>query len=421
MHSTDIAMNLKHSAFLIGLSCVATGLACDPGSKSLGDEPTAGSESESESGEDLVPAAESELLGILDSGSIHDIDVRADGSIVAAGVSGYQGTFGDLTVYDGLWVGAFAEEGGLLWERSFPFPQNEFSESDDLDLTGLATGADGSVFISIVDYSDIEESNNEVSKFSADGEPQWTATLPSRPRSVAATGNGGAIAVGLELAEDNPNAVYGWAVHLDSLGAVVGTRTWTNPDGRGTLFDSVLASDAHGFLLGGSWGTSPASSQADAWLVWVDDDLQTIAELRFPASGGTDRVTELRLDADGNALAVVDVDDLTLVTVSPDATILSTVVTDPDLVLRSPYSSTGYLSQERSNCAESLDPSAGCAVAAYAGIEDEDRQWEHTVEGCSGGTGHALDAQTSVVVLHCQTQTDDGLAIAAELHRLQAP
>lgn len=416
-------MNLKHPAILIGLSCLLTGLACDPDSKSLGDEPTGSSGSAGESGDDLVPTAEDELLGVLEGGSIQHIDVRADGSVVAAGVSGYQGTFGDATIFESLWVGAFAEEGGLLWERSIPVPLNELGELDAHDLSGLSAGPDGSVFISLVDYSDIPVSENSVSKFSADGEPLWTTTLPSRPRSVAATGTGGAIAVGLELAEDNSNAVYGWAVHLDSLGAIVATRTWTNAEGRGTLFDSVLASDEHGFLLGGSWGTSPESSRADAWLVWVDDDLQTSAEVRLPASGGTDRVSDLRLDADGNGLAIVDVDDRTLVTLSPEATIVSTVLIDPDLVLRSPYSSTGYLSSERANCADSLDPSAGCpGVASYVGIEDEERQWEHTDQRCSAGTGHAIDAESSLVVLHCTTLVEEGgLEISAELHRLEVP
>ncbi|MGH1342355.1 MAG: hypothetical protein ACRBN8_12425 [Nannocystales bacterium] len=415
-------MNLKHVTFIVGLSSIATGPACDPGSKSLGDEPTGGSEGESgESGEGSIPTADSESLGVLEGGSIQHLDVREDGSVVAAGVSGYQGTFGDLTLYDAMWVGAFAEDGGLQWERSLPFSQNELGELEERDLTGLDTGPDGSVFISLVDYSDIPVSDNAVSKFSADGEPLWTTTLPSRPRSVAATGNGGAVAVGLELAEDNPNAVYGWAVHLDSLGAIVATRTWTNSEGRGTLFDSVLVSEQHGFLLGGSWGTSPESSQAEAWLVWVDDDLQTLAELRLPASGGTDGINDLRLGEDGNALAVVDIDDRAVVTVSADASILSTVLVDPELVFGSAYSPTGYVGSERSNCAESFDPATDCGVAAYVNIEDEEQQWTHTTPGCNAGVSHAFDAQGALVVLHCNTQGDDGLELRSELHRLESP
>lgn len=452
-HSNDIAMNSTHSTLLIGLFCLATGLACDPGSESLGDEPTAGSESEGGSGSDapttssgsegssgsdapttgsgsedssgseLVPSAESEVLGVIEGASIDDLEVRSDGSVIVAGRIGDLGMFGDSTVYENLWVAAFAEQGGLLWERTFPFPENELGEPDERYFSGLSTTPDGSVFATLIDFSDTPVSENEVSKYSADGTLQWTTILPYKPRSVAGTGNGGAIVVGLEPAEDNPSAVYGWAARIDSLGAIVATRTWTNPDGSGTLFDSVTASDEHGFLIGGSWGTSTEGSRADAWLLWVDDDLQTLAEIRLPASGGTDRVSTLRVDADGNGLAIVHFDAPTLVTVSPEAAILSTVVIDPDLVLPSPYSATGYLGTEPTNCADGDDPAEPCADAAFVAIEDEERQWEHTIQGCAAGPRQSLDAQTAIVALYCDLQTDDGVttSTSVELHRIQAP
>jgi len=385
---------------LLGLLSLSSATACD--SKSLGEEPDeTASGSGSGSGGDPV-SAESELVGQLDGGAFHHIAVRDDGSIVAAGLSGYQGTFGDLAVFEAHWVGAFGADGGLLWSQEIPFPMNEFGEYEERELTEVAIGPDGSVFVSIVDYADFEDSDNQVSKFAADGTPLWTTILPSRPRTVAATSEGGAIVGGIALSETDPNAVDAWAARLDSLGAIVATRTWTNEDGRSTGFDAAIASDL-GLVLGGHWGTATDSSQAEAWLLWVDDDLQTERDLRLPSNGGSDRVQSLRF-GDDTIIAHVDIDDEAIVTLSHTGDVLSTEITNPDYVTWSPYSPTGYLGGERSNCFDDLGGDS-CGHAIFYGFDSGEPQWESLFE-CNAITGHAVDPTESVVSLGCSGEGD---------------
>lgn len=395
---------------VLGILALSSTLACD--SKSLGEEPTessTGSGSGSGSGDDLL-TAESELVGQLPGASFRHMAVRDDGSVIAAGLSGYQGVFGDLAVFEAHWIGAFGADGNLLWSEEIPFPINEFGEYEERELTSVSVGSDGSVLVSFVDYADFEDSDNQVSKFAADGTPLWATPLPSRPRAVAATADGGAIVGGLAISED-PNTVDAWAVRLDSLGAIVSTRTWTNEAGRNTTFDAALATD-EGLFLGGSWGTDPTSSVADAWFVRVDDDLQTENERRLPASGSTDGIRGLRVGEDGNIIAQTNLGGSAIVTLSPSGDVLSTELTSSDYVMWSPYAATAYLGGERSNCLDEIGNPCGPSV--FYGFEDGQSLWEASF-ACNAITGLAVDASESIVSLGC---TGEGDTITAELHRI---
>ena len=348
---------------------------------------------------------------MLEGGSFRHIAVREDGSVIAAGLSSYQGVFGDLAVFENHWLGAFGADGGLLWSQEIPFPVNEFGEYEERQLTSVSVASDGAVFIAILDYGDFDVSDNQVSKFAADGSALWTTILPSRPATVAATGDGGALVGGTALI-DEATRVLGWAVRLDSLGAIVASRTWDNDDGRNSGFEASVASDV-GLVLGGRAGTSAESSQAEAWFVWVDDDLQTERELRLPGSGGTDGVRSLRIGEDGNIIAGVDIDATAIVTLSPTGDVLSTEVTSPDYVQWSPYSPTAYLGGERSNCGDEIG-FGSCGTAIFYGFESGAAQWETTFD-CGASTGYALDAIESLVSVGCRGEGD---ALTAEIHRI---
>ena len=351
---------------LLVFSSTASLVACD--SQSLGDEPT-DTATDSGTGGDPI-SAESEQVGQLEGGAFHHVAVRDDGSIIAAGLSGYQGTFGDLAIFDAHWVGAFAANGGLLWSQEIPVPMNEFGEYAARELTAVSVGPDGSVFLSIVDYANVDDSDNEVSKLAADGTPLWTTILPAQPRAVAATSDGGALVGGLAASETDPNAVDGWAVRLDSSGAVAG-------------------------------------------FVWLDDDLQTQSERRLPASGATDGVLSLRAGGSGELVAQAALGGAAIVTLSQTGDVLSTAITNPDYVTWSPYSPTAYLGGERSNCSEELGGDA-CGTTIFYGFDGGETQWEATFD-CNAITGHAVDATESIVSLGCP---GDGDTLTAELHRI---
>ncbi len=74
-------------------------VACDPDSQSLGEEPSETASGEGSGGDPV--SAEAELLGEYVGAGIQHIDIRADGFVAAGGVGGYQGTFGDLALFDG--------------------------------------------------------------------------------------------------------------------------------------------------------------------------------------------------------------------------------------------------------------------------------------------------------------------------------
>lgn len=398
---------------LTSLSALLLCVACDPDSQSLGEEP-----GDTASGNDPV-SAESSVVITRQGTAISHIDVRSDGATVVAGPSGYAGVFGDLALYETDYVGVFETDGTLLWEDERSKTVNEFGELEEGGINAIGVGPDGAVFTAYIDYADFEESNNRVRKYDAQGTVEWETILEGRPWDIAGTADGGALVVGLIGDEDDANTVHGWAARIDSAGAVVSTRRWESDEGRGTLFEQVEISDNDEMVIGGRWGTSPASSQSDAWLLSVDDDLNPSWELRLTPSGATDRVYDLRFDSEGTLVAIVGLGDLELASVSPTGELLSTETVDPDLAPLSVYAADSYLAVERSNCASEIGEGSGCGLAPFRGVEAGDTRWDITVQGCDANTGFALDASESLVSVGCNFMNADGdWDFRGELHRI---
>lgn len=390
-------------------------VACDPDSQSLGEEPT---ETASGSG-DAPVSADADVVITRQGTAISHIDVRSDGATVVAGPSGYAGLFGDLVVYENDYVGVFDADGTLLWEDEQPKPVNDVGEIEEGAINGIGTGPDGSVFVAHIDYADIDESSNRVTKYDADGTVLWEAGLAGRPSDVAGTDDGGALVVGLIGDEDDPNVAHGWAARLDSAGAIVSEQRWESDEGRGTLFEHVAISEDDAMIIGGRFGTSPASSQSDAWLLSVDDDLNVDWELRLSPSGATDRIYDLRFNDAGTLLAIAGLGDLELVSVGASGELLSSEPVDPDLAPLSVYAPDSYLAVERSNCAETIGSDPGCGLAPFRGVEGGGTRWDLTIEGCNANTGLALDASESLVSVGCNFMNADGdWDFRGELHRI---
>ncbi len=408
-------MNLSKLAPYLALALPLI-TACDPGSQSLGDEPTetaSGSGSGGDTG-DLPSSAETEMTGRLVGGSIQHIGVRDDGTVIAGGISGFLGVFGDLAEYENNWIGAYDLDGTLLWEQVLPKPTGEFDERQELGLTDVAVGPDGSVFATIIDYS---ASDNQILKYAADGDELWTTTLPARPNTVAPTYEGGAIVAGY-ISPDQADITFGWAARIDSAGAIVGTRTWENPDARVSTFEASTTTD-DGVILGGRWGVSPVSTESEAWMVRIDDDLQTLSDTRLPGSGATDSLHILRLDDNGNILAGLRSDGDAVLTLDLSGDVLSSEPVDPDVVMWSPHSGTGFLGGDRNNCFEQIG-GGDCGQAAFSGFDGSERLWDVSIEGCNAVTGHAVDAFESVVSVYCSNVVNGDVVVEAQLHRIIA-
>lgn len=399
-------------------------VACDPDSQSLGEEPSETASGEGSGGDPV--SAEAELLGEYVGAGIQHIDIRADGFVAAGGVGGYQGTFGDLALFDSHWVGAFNPDGTEAWHQEIEIWTTPSGEIREQSLTAVAIAPDGSVWATIIDYGTFDEGLNELWKFDPDGTRVSQTNLFRRPSAVAATPDGGAIVAGYGPVVEDNNAIEAWAATYRSDGVNLDTRTWANPDGRNTQFSSVALTDS-GYVLGGSWGTDPASSRAQAWFVFIedtfddDDDLDDIlADVKLTASGATDRVRGVRVDDDGNVVATVDISDSAIVTLSPAGGVLSTEFVDPDVVMWSPYSATGFLGGDRNNCFDSIGGDS-CGQAAFSGFESGERLWEVPFEGCNAINGFALDANESVVSVGCNFMNEDGdWDVRGELHRILA-
>lgn len=391
--------------------------ACDPDSQSLGDEPGSAGGSIS---------TESTLLGEYIGASIQHIDGRPDGFVAAAGVGGYQGTFGDLALFDSHWIGAFNPDGTEAWRQELEIWTDPSGEIREQQVTAVAAAADGSVWATIIDYGSADEGLNELWKFGPGGTRIAQTFLARRPLAVAATSEGGAIVAGYLSVIDDPNATQGWAATYQSDGVNLDDRNWENPAGRNTAFSAVTVTD-FGYVLGGRWGTDPASSQAQAWFVVIedafddDDDLDDlIADVKLPATGATDGVRSLRVDDEGNILAEVDISEAAIVSLSPSGEVLSTQSVDPDLVLWSAHATEDFLGGDRNNCVESIG-GEGCGQAAFAGFEGGARLWDEPFDGCNAVTGFALDSTTSFVSVSCNFMDANGdWNLRGELHRIVA-
>ncbi len=414
-------MNLpKRPSLCALLLCVA----CDPHSQSLGEEPSETASGEGTRGDPV--SAEAELLGQYVGAGIQHIDARPDGFVAAGGVGGYQGTFGDLALFDSHWVGAFNPDGTEAWHQEIEIWTTPSGELREQALTAVAAAQDGSVWVTIIDYGTFDEGLNELWKFDPDGTRVSQTNLFRRPSAVAATPDGGAIVAGYGPVVGDDNAVEAWAATYRSDGVNLDTRTWGTPDGRNTQFSSVAVTDS-GYVLGGSWGTDPASSQAQAWFVFIEDtfddsdDLDdVVTDVKLTATGATDRVRALRVDGDGTVVATVDISDSAIVTLSPTGEVLSTELVHPDVVMWSPYSATGFLGGDRNNCFESIGGD-GCGQATFSGFESGERLWEVPVEGCDAINGFALDANESIASVGCNFMNEDGdWDVRAELHRILA-
>lgn len=355
-----------------------------------------------------------ERLTLRERTAFQHIGAREDGSMVVAGPSGYAGVFGDLAVYTDLYVGVFDTNGALLWEDERPLAVSEFGEVKEGEIKGIGTGPDGTVFVAQIDYGDDTDSDNQVLKYGNDGELLWTTPTPARPFDVVGTMDGGAVVVGQLHDVNNPGVVQGWAARLDADGSIVDTRSWEN--GRDTFFEHVAASK-DSIVLGGRWGTSTLDSSSEAWLLWIDDELNTQAELRLPYSGASDRIDDLRIDENGAALALAALDVLSVVRATPDNGLISTTPVDASLAALSPYAAEAYLAT-RSDCTDETGDSP-CGTHIHA-VDGGKTPWGAYLEGCAPTSGFAVDRQEFFFSVGCTFKDDDGLwDFRSELHRVR--
>ncbi len=321
---------------------------------------------------------------IIDGVAIQHIDLGADGTVAAVGLGDFLGPQGDDVQFGSVWVGTFSPDGDAAWSASIPLVQS----LEGADPSGVALAADGSVLLSIADYADFPESGNRVSKYAADGELQWDTVLDARPLDVAATADGGAVAVGYKVVDEG-NAISAWAVRLSASGQVEQTRSWPNPDGRNSSFASIDEAPS-GFVLAGTWGLGPLTPDSEAWVLFSDSMFQAVTEVRLPHSGGTDLVLDAIATHDRAAVAVVDHDGQRVAEVSRQGEVESTSLPEG---LR-------FLSFAGPSVYVATDQCEDCDAHLF-GVEGSTILWDAALEGCTARAADGVAHERVVAAVGC--------------------
>ena len=337
---------------------------------------------------EVGPEPTPEAGDTIEGAALQHIDRRADGTVAAVGFGDFRGRQGDDVQFGTFWVGTFAPDGALVWSTSVPLDES----FEGAEPSGVALAADGSVFVSIVDYVDVPESANRVSKYGADGALQWDTLLDARPLDVVALTDGGAVAVGYALLEDT-NAISAWAVRLSASGEIEQTRSWPNPDGLNSSFASVDDGPS-GLVAAGTWGLGPLTAESQAWIVFTDSAFQATTEVRLPHSGGTDFVLDALATEGGARVAVFDADGEHVSTVSSQGEVSSVPLPEGLRFLGFAGPSAHLASDECEDC-----------DAHLFGIEDGAVAWEEAVEGCRAQAADGVALESVAATFSCEGAT----------------
>jgi hypothetical protein len=178
------------------------------------------------------------------------VEVRADGTTLAAGASGWKG-----------WL--------VTIDPTLRHPGERAIEVDEIKAIGLLPSGDLDV-LGIVERSTTSFGRARLASVAPSGQIRWQRLLPTSGRGDPAAlvvGQDGALAVGNGTG-DQGGPVHVWLAHCDAAGAVTWERTLTATPANARAWAAVAVPD--GYAIAGETATAADQRVPHVWRLGTD-------------------------------------------------------------------------------------------------------------------------------------------------------